>query len=316
MTPFPIEEKLVIAIASSALFDLEESDRIFRKQGEDEYRKHQRNNENVPLEKGVAFSFISRFLSINEVFSETQPVEVILLSKNDPDTGMRVFRSIAHYGLTITRAAFLSGRSPYKYIPSFNASLFLTANEGDVREAINANLPAGTVLRTETQDESTERELRIAFDFDGVIVGDESETVYRSSEMEKYREYEVAHASDPIDPGPLQDFFIKLSKIQKLEYAKLNSDDSYERIIRIAVVTARNCPAHERCVNILRSLGVFPDETFFLGGIAKRRVLEVLRPHIFFDDQMVHLESVAKDIPSVHIPFGVANTEIVKTTSE
>lgn len=166
---YPIERKLVISIASSALFDLSESHNVYLTKGVDEYRLHQEKNIDTPLPRGVAFPFIRRFLSINKAFPKQSPVEVVLLSRNSPETGLRVFRSIRHYGLDITRAGFMTGSSPHEYIPAFNASLFLSANENDVQKAIDANYPAGVVLPSKVYDDELDGELRVAFDFDGVI---------------------------------------------------------------------------------------------------------------------------------------------------
>ncbi len=305
---FPIQRKLVIAVASSALFDLTESQSIFEEKGEDYYRSHQRKNSKTSFKKGVAFPFIRRFLNINNAFPDDRPIEVVLLSKNDPDTGQRVFNSIAEYGLDITRAGFLSGKSPYSYIPAFNVSLFLSAHEEDVRKAISAGHPAGTVLPSENEDDESDPELRIAFDFDGVIADDEAESVYQKNEnLREFQEHEVAKSQVPHNQGPLGELFKKLSFLQKLEIRKEKENKSYQRILRTAIVTARNAPANERVVTTLNQWGVVPDETFFLGGMDKHRVLEVMKPHIFFDDQLRHLESVAGRIPSVHIPFGIRN---------
>ncbi len=304
----PIDDKLVIAVASSALFDLTPSDRVFREQGEDEYRRYQDRTKNVVLNKGVAFPFIRRVLGINRAFPAEQPVEVVLLSRNDPETGLRVFNSIASHGLDIIRAAFLSGKSPHEYIPAFNVSLFLSADSGDVVRAVRAGFPAGTVLPTSASDNGDDRELRIAFDFDGVIADDEAEAIVRDSgKIERFHASEQVKADIPHQPGPLGPLFKKLSRIQGMERVRSQTSKDYLRIIRTAIVTARSAPSHERVVTTLRAWGVSPDETFFMGGIDKSRVLRVLQPHIFFDDQLNHLASAAKEIPSVHIPFGIAN---------
>ena len=305
--PYPIERKLVIAVSSSALFDLSESDRVFREQGPKAYREYQKENLDVVLEKGVAFPFVRRFLHINERFKKESPVEVVLLSRNSAITGKRVFRSISHYGLDISRAAFMEGKSPYAYIPAFNASLFLSANESDVLKAIDYGYPAGTVLPTKVVDDLTDDELRIAFDFDGVIADDESETVYQDKDLKGFYEHEKEKSHIPHNPGPLADLFKKLSFMQKLEDRAQEEDREYKRIIRTAIVTARNSPAHERVITTLEDWGVSANETFFLGGMKKDRILTVLKPHIFFDDQKSHLESEGGDIPMVHIPFGIAN---------
>jgi len=305
--PYPIERKLVIAVSSSALFNLSESDRVFLEQGPKAYREYQKEHIDIVLEKGVAFPFVRRFLNINERFKKENPVEVVLLSRNSAITGKRVFRSIAHYGLDISRAAFMDGKSPYAYIPAFNASLFLSANEKDVLKAIDYGYPAGTVLPTKVIDDLADDELRIAFDFDGVIADDESEAIYQDKDLEGFYKYESEKSHIPHNPGPLADLFKKLSFMQKLEDRAQEEDREYKRIIRTAIVTARNSPAHERVITTLEEWGVSANETFFLGGMKKDRILTVLKPHIFFDDQKSHLESEGGDIPMVHIPFGIAN---------
>ena len=304
---YPIERKLVIAVASSALFDLSESDQVFREQGPKAYKAYQEEHLDDILDKGVAFPFIRRFLNINQRFARQQPVEVVLLSRNSAVTGRRVFRSIQHYGLTITRAAFMEGKSPYAYIPAFNASLFLSANEEDVMAAIDSDYPAGTVLPTKVVDDVGDGELRIAFDFDGVIADDESETVFQDGELEAFYRHETANQHIPHRAGPLADLFKKLSLMQKLEDEAVERDRSYQRILRTAIITARNAPAHERVITTLEAWGVSASETFFLGGMEKERILTVLKPHMFFDDQKTHLASLGGKIPMVHIPFGVAN---------
>ena len=309
---YPIERKLVVGVASSALFDLTESDEIYRSRGIEEYRDHQEKHIDIPLQKGVAFPFIKRFLGINRVFSKQLPVEVILLSRNSPETGLRVFRSISHYGLDITRAAFMAGRSPHQYIPAFNASLFLTANEKDVKNAIDANYPAGLVLPSKVYDDEHDMELRVAFDFDGVIADDEAESVYKkNNDLTEFQEHELKKRTVPHQPGLLADLFRKLSFLQKLEEKRMKQEPSYRKLVRIAIVTARNAPAHERMVTTLKNWGVSPDESFFLGGMEKARILNVLKPHMYFDDQLSHLQSAAGDIPMVHIPFGIANRDPV-----
>ena len=305
--PYPIEDKLVIAVASSALFDLSNSDHVFRTQGEKAYRKYQEANLDSPLEKGVAFPFVRRFLAINQRFPDKSPVEVVLLSRNSAITGKRVLRSINHHGLDITRAAFLEGESPYSYIPAFNASLFLSANENDVLQAIDYGHPAGTVLPSQVVDDEGDTELRIAFDFDGVIADDASEKVYKSGSLEEFQAHETSRSHIPHSPGPLADLFRKLSHLQKLEDKAVEAAPGYQRILRTGIVTARNAPSHERVITTLEHWGVDANEVFFLGSMKKDRILSVLKPHMFFDDQRSHLESEAGNVPMVHIPFGVAN---------
>lgn len=305
---YSIERKLVIAVSSSALFDLSESGAVFEEKGPKAYKEFQVENLNKVLDKGVAFPFIRRFLNINKHFPKQLPVEVVLLSRNSAATGKRVFRSIAHYGLDISRAAFMEGKSPYEYIPAFNASLFLSANEEDVKKAIKKGYPGGTVLPSKVVDDDNE-ELIIAFDFDGVIADDESEAIYKGTNLPEYLKYEVSNSHIPHKPGPLADLFKKLSYMQKLEDKEQEKNRDYQRIIRTAIVTARNAPAHERVITTLEHWGVSANETFFLGGMKKDRILSTLKPHMYFDDQRSHLESEAGDIPMVHIPFGIANKE-------
>ncbi|MEA1937615.1 MAG: 5'-nucleotidase [Pseudomonadota bacterium] len=302
---YSLDDRLVIAIASSALFDLDQSDRVFKEEGIEAYEAFQTEHQHVPLSKGVAFPFIRRLLQINKVFADTRPVEVILMSRNSPATGMRVFNSIKNYELDIQRACFLSGKSPFPYLPAFNTSLFLSANQADVQKAIDAGHPAGLVLQTCVEDDPKDMDLRIAFDFDGVIVDDESEIVYKTTGLKSFQQHETDKAHIPHRPGPLRVLFERIAHIQKLEMDRINTEPEYRTILRTAIVTARGAPAHERVVTTLNEWGVFADETFFLGGLNKRPILETLRPHIFFDDQISHLKSAAGTIPSVHIPFGI-----------
>jgi 5'-nucleotidase len=308
---YDIAQKFVIGIASSALFDLTESHGIYAEQGQEEYRKYQERHIDTILGRGVAFPFIQRFLKINAHFPELAPVEVVLFSRNSPETGLRVMRSIKHYGLDISRAVFVTGKPPYPYLPAFNASLFLSANEDDVRKALACKYPAGLVLPSagiNSEEEEEDGELRVAFDFDGVIADDEAETVFkRHNDVEEFHQHETLHAATAHQPGPLADLFQKLAAMQKLQQEAQRSDPAYTKILRIAIITARSAPSHERVVTTLRSWGVSADETFFLGGMDKARVLAVFKPHMFFDDQLTHLKSIGGAIPMVHVPFGIAN---------
>lgn len=314
---YPIERKLVISVASSALFDLSESHDIYVAKGVEEYRLHQEKNIDIPFPKGVAFPFIRRFLNINKAFPKQSPVEVVLLSRNSPETGLRVFRSIRYYKLDITRAGFMTGRSPHEYIPAFNASLFLSANEDDVQKAIDANYPAGVVLPSKVYDDELDGELRVAFDFDGVIADDEAESVYkRNNNIGEFQAHETEKKSIPHQPGPLADLFRKLSFMQKLEEKRRKEEPDYQKILRIAIVTARGAPTHERVVTTLKEWGVSSDESFFLGGMQKSRILTILKPHMFFDDQRSHLESPAGNIPMVHVPFGIANKNLTNNLTK
>ena len=305
---YPIEKKLVIAVASSALFDLTESDKVFRTQGLQAYKEYQRQHENEPLEKGVAFPFVKRLLSLNGIFQESKPIEVVLMSRNSPETGLRVFNSIKYYGLDITRAGFTSGQSNFQYLPALNTSLFLSANEEDVNNAIEHGYAAGRVLNKIVIDNDDDMELRIAFDFDGVIANDDAEQVYQTQGIDSYMESETANANIPLNTGPIIDLLKKISTYQQLERKVAEREPSYKKVIKIAIVTARNAPAHERMIKTLNAWNIDVDEAFFLGGIDKSRILNIMRPHIYFDDQMGHLDHLDK-IPAVHIPFGVVNNK-------
>lgn len=307
--PYDLENRLVIGVASSAIFDLSESDAVIKSQGEEAYRKYQEENLNKPLPKGIAFPFIKRLLSINDLSpNSTDPlVEVVLLSRNDPDTGLRVMKTIEHYELGITRAIFMQGHSPYEYIPSLNIALFLSGNKPDVDAAIGAGYPAGHVLDSKFIDDDSDKTLRIAFDFDGVLAGDESETVMQKSGLTEFHAHEVKNVTQPHNPGPLKEFLVRVSKIQSVEEKYKTTNPGYKNRIRVSIVTARNAPSHERALNTLKDWGVMANDAFFLGGIEKGKILGVLKPHIFFDDQSGHLKSASAVVPSVHIPFGVTN---------
>lgn len=308
---YSLKDRLVIGIASSALFDLSESDKVFRTSGEDEYRKYQEKNLEVPLEKGNVFSFVKRILSLNDLGDDPKKnplVEVVLLSRNDPDTGLRVMKSIQHHGLNITRAIFLRGKSTHSYIPALSISLFLSGNKNDIDEAILAGYPAGHVMNSMRVDDSSDESLKIAFDFDGVLADDESETVmHLTKDVEKFHAHETKNVLAPHNPGPLKDFLVRLSNIQAIEEKKKISDPSYKNRLQVSIVTARNAPSHERALKTLKGWGFNANDAFFLGGIEKRLVLEVLRPHIFFDDQTDHLNTASQVVPCVHIPFGIKN---------
>lgn len=305
---YPIEKKLVIGIASSALFDLTESDEVFRREGEEAYRAYQEAHLEDVLQKGVAFPFIRRFLNLNQYFPDLEPAEVVLLSRNSPETGLRVFRSIEHYGLNITRAAFFSGTSPFMYNDAFNLSLFLSSNKDDVKRAVEAGFPAGLVLKTRIEDDVNDKELRLAFDFDGVIADDEAEQVFKQRGLEAFSERESLLRLEPHQDGPLANLFRRIAFYQQLQESARTENPALPKLLKIAIVTARNAPSHERMIRTLKSWNISVDEAIFLGGIEKKRVLEVMKPHIYFDDQTSHLHQI-DNIPMVHIPFGVANEE-------
>jgi 5'-nucleotidase len=304
--PVSLSDRLVVAVASSALFDLTASDMVFRGEGEEVYRRHQREHENDVLAPGVAFPLVRRLLDLNGPEPGEQLVEVVLLSRNDPDTGLRVFNSIEHHHLGISRAAFVKGRNPHLYMSAFNASLFLSANADDVRAAVAEGLPAGQVFPTSFVDDD-EPELRIAFDFDGIIADDSAEAVFKADGLAGFHSSERELALEPLRAGPLQRFFAEVAGVQAKERARQERDAAYQPRVRVAIVTARNAPAHTRVITTLREWGIQVDEAFFLGGVEKADILRTFQPHIFFDDQLTHIEGTSHVTPSVHVPFGVAN---------
>jgi 5'-nucleotidase len=309
--PYPIDKKLVVAVSSTALFDFSEEHRVFMDEGLDAFRKFQRDNRSAPPPHGAAFPFIRRLLTLNKVYSEEQPVEVVILSRNHPDAGLRVMDSVKHYELPISRSFFLAGSIPYPYMKSVHACLYLSTNPDEVREAVHLGYPAGHVLPYKSGvDNISDIQLRLAFDFDGVIVDDEAELIYQGTkDLELFHHYEQLHRDKPLREGPLMPLLKKISFFQKLERKKATLDPTYTQHLRISIVTARNAPSHERLINTLASLDIETDELFLMGGIEKKNVLDVLKPHIFFDDQLGHLTPAAETTPSVHIPFGIANKQ-------
>ena len=261
-----------------------------------------------PYNQGSPFRSCGGCSSLNDLAEDGEEplVEVIVLSKNDPDTGLRVMRSIEHHQLPITRAAFMQGRSPYKFMPAFNMALFLSANAKDVSNAVALGHPAGQVMDTASEDDSG-NDLRIAFDFDGVLADDSSERVMQSGGLEAFHENEVQHAAEPIPNGLMLPLLAGINRIQRKEEARRTVDPEYRIRVHVALVTARNAPSHERAIFSLKEWGVTVNDAFFLGGVEKAAVLEILKPHIFFDDQKGHITSAAKVVPSVHVPFGITN---------
>lgn len=307
---YELENRLVIGVSSGAVFEHTAGAAVFAEKGEEEYRRYQETQMDVPLSKGVAFSFLKRLLSLNDLSPDPEDplVEIVLLSKNDPGTGLRVMNSLAHHGLDVTRAIFMQGKSPYEYIPALNISLFLSANKSDIAGAIKKGFPAGKIVDSASVDDEDDNSLRIAFDFDGVLADDESEAVmHRTNDVSQFHDFEVANVARPHNPGPLKDFLVRISKIMAIEEAHKKVAPGYTNRLTVSIVTARSAPAHERALNTLKSWGVMANNAFFLGGVDKGKILSVLRPHIFFDDQSRHLESSSAVAPSVHIPFGIKN---------
>ena len=293
------DNKLVIAISSRALFDLEESHRIFVEQGVEAFADYQVKHEDDVLGPGMAYPLVTKLLRLNETATSAQPVEVILLSHNSADTGLRIFNSISHYGLDITRAAFTNGETTWRYVAPFGANLFLSAEANDVVAALDAGFAAATILPGRGSDSDTDQ-VRIAFDGDAVIFSDEAERVYKEKGLEAFSRSEQGLAKQPLSGGPFKDFLQALHRIQ-IGFLPGSAP------IRTALVTARSAPAHERVIRTLRSWGVRIDEAMFLGGMEKTEFLKAFGADIFFDDQKGHVELAAGQIATGHVPHGVAN---------
>lgn len=297
---------LVVAISSRALFDLDESHRVFEEEGIDAYHAYQTAHEDDILNPGMAFSLVRKLLALNSVFQGRVKVEVVLLSRNSADTGLRVFNSIEHHGLDITRAAFTGGRSPFEYASVLGAHLFLSAESGDVTRALRAGVAAATINSAPRVENSADQidkdQLRIAFDGDAVLFSDEAERVYRKQGLEAFEASEKAAARKPLEAGPFRRFLEVLHQMQSFA-------DAGTSPIRTALVTARGAPAHERVIRTLRSWQIRIDEALFLGGMDKSAFLKAFKADIFFDDQSHHVQSASQFVPAGHVPHGIANKD-------
>jgi len=293
--------KLVIAITSRALFDMRESNDIFAKDGPQAYKNHQIKNENKPYDKGPSYNFVSKLLSLN---NSEELVEVVLLSRNSSDTGLRVLNSIHNYNLPITRAVFTKGRSPYSYLESFNADLFLSANADDVISAIESGYAAATIW-PDSMNNQTDKQLRIAFDGDAVLFSDESEIIFQKHGLDEFMENEVVNEDKPLEAGPFHGFFLKLAKLQAL----FENYDEDTVPIRTALITARSMPAHARVIKTIRSWGVSVDEAIFLAGTSKGVFLKSFGADIYFDDQKKQCKSAVDNTAVGHVPNGIINTK-------
>jgi 5'-nucleotidase len=298
--PKGFENKLVVAISSRALFNLDESHRVYESEGLSAYQKYQIEHEDEILQPGEAFGIVERLLQLNDYLDDAR-VEVILLSRNSADTGLRVFNSIEHYGLNISRAAFSGGESPYRYVSAFGFHLFLSTNAEDVRAALENGVAAATLLpRSKKSAPLAKRELRFAFDGDAVIFSDEAEQVFKKEGLEAFTASEVASANTPLSGGPFKNFLAALNTLQ----SELSADDPP---IRIALVTARSAPAHKRVIRTLREWDIRIDESLFLGGLEKGEFLAAYGADVFFDDQPTHCESASEHVSTGHVPHGIAN---------
>ena len=288
----------MLAISSRALFDLADSHRIYEEEGLAAYRAHQIAAENEPLEPGVAFNLVNKLLKLNEVL-ERPAVEVILLSRNSADTGLRIFHSIQHYRLAITRAAFCSGNSPYRYIPAFGSQLFLSLDGADVRQALELGVAAATIVPSAHSKKSDEH-LKIAFDGDAVLFSDEAEKIYQEQGLESFTRNERDAAREPLEGGPFKPFLAALQQIQA-------NFGAGETPISTCLITARSAPAHERVVRTLRAWNIRIDESLFLGGLPKKEFLQAYEADIFFDDHRDHCDAASDHVATGHVPHGVLN---------
>lgn len=289
--PYDLQDKLVIAISSRALFDLEDENQIFEERGLEEYIKHQLEHEEDPIPKGTGYPLIKALLDLNKKF-ENPIVEVIILSRNSPETGMRIFNSIDALGLDIIRGGFTGGEDTSKYLEAFDVDLFLSKNEENVRRALDSGRAAALIYDLPQDYQPAKDQIRIAFDADAVVFSDESEKIYQREGLEAFLEHERINAEKVLPEGPFGKLLKLLSKIKE-------RDNS---LIKIAIVTARNSPAHKRIILTLREWGVKVDEIFFLGGVEKREILKSFNAHIFFDDQDTHVKPASEVIPSSRVP--------------
>ena len=297
--PANLDNQLVVALSSRALFDFEDENAVFDDADPKPYQELQLSRLDQPAGQGVAFTLVKKLLGFNT--PQQQKVEVVILSRNDPVTGLRVFRSAEHHNLPITRGVFLRGRSPYGYLQPLKADLFLSANEEDVRLALEAGFPAARVYKRPELDDSHPYEVRIAFDGDAVLFSDQAERIYQEGGLPAFEEHERTRAGEPLPPGPLQPFLRALHVLQK------SSPPGSPMRIRTALVTARSAPAHDRAIRTMMSWDIEVDEAMFLGGLTKGPFLRVFEPDFYFDDQLTHVQSAALAGPSGHVDTGIAN---------
>ena len=296
--PVSLDGQLVVAISSRALFDFEEENLVFEQSDDRAYMKLQLERLEEPAKPGVAFSLVKKLLAFND--AQTQRVEVVILSRNDPVSGMRVFRSAQHYGLPIQRGSFTRGQSPWRYLKPLNANLFLSTHLSDVRAALDAGVPAAQVYpHSAHASEAHPHEVRIAFDGDAVLFSDEAERVFQSEGLSAFQAHERAKASQPLLAGPFKPLLAALHRLQQ--------EGTPAMCVRTALVTARSAPAHERAIRTLMQWNIEVDEAMFLGGLPKGEFLKEFEPDFFFDDQTGHIESAAQHVPAGHVASGISN---------
>ena len=299
--PLTLDNKLVVALSSRALFDFEEENRVFDEHDNDDaYMQLQFERLDQAAKPGVAFPLVKKLLAFNT--DGQHRVEVVILSRNDPVSGLRVFRSAEESGLKLERGVFTRGRSPYRFLNPLGAHLFLSANADDVRKALEEGFPAAQVFaHSHIDPDRHAEELRIAFDGDAVLFSDEAERVYQSEGLERFHAHERAHMTRPLPPGPFKPLLEALQRLQGMTSMQVPVR------LRTALVTARSAPAHERAIRTLMDWGVSVDEAMFLGGLEKGPFLAQFEPDFFFDDQTGHCESAARVGPAGHVLSGVTN---------
>lgn len=293
-----LSEILVVGVSSRSLFNLEVENRIFEEEGISGYRKFQQENEDNDLEPGTAFHLVQSLLHLN-TDARKRIVEVIVMSRNSPETGVRIMNSVRKYNLDITRMAFSGGEPLAPYIDAFDIDLFLSKDLKDVQSVIDSKKAAAAyIYEPPTEFKPNDNRVKIAFDADAVLFSDESEHRYKTEGMEAFHKYEKEHEDDPLKEGPFAKLLIKLSKIQDELPTTIELSP-----LRLAIVTARNAPSHMRVIKTLRKWGVYVDEAYFLGGLSKDKILQAFGAHIFFDDQDVHLKDSSKLVPSGKVPY-------------
>ena len=296
--PVSLDGQLVVAISSRALFDFEEENRLFEASDDRAYMSLQLERLDRAAKAGVAFSLVNKLLAFNT--PGTPRVEVVILSRNDPVSGMRVFRSAQHYGLPIQRGVFTRGESPWRYLKPLNANLFLSTNEADVRSALGAGVPAARVYpHSARASKAHPNEVRIAFDGDAVLFSDEAERVFQNAGLDAFQSHERERAATPLAAGPFKPLLEALQRLQQEPAGQMR--------IRTALVTARSAPAHERAIRTLMDWHIDVDEAMFLGGLPKGEFLREFEPDFFFDDQTGHIENAAPHVPAGHVASGVVN---------
>jgi 5'-nucleotidase len=296
-----LADQLVVAISSRALFDFEEENRVFETANDQAYMRLQLERLELPAKTGVAFRLVQKLLKFND--DALRRVEVVILSRNDPVSGLRVFRSVRGAGLGIERGVFTRGRTPFQYLHPLKAHLFLSANADDVKAALSAGFPAALVYTHSPNADSHPDEVRIAFDGDAVLFADEAERVFQAQGLDAFQDHEATHAARPLPPGPFMPLLHALHRLQQV------SGGTAPVRLRTALVTARSAPAHERAIRTLMNWNVTIDEAMFLGGLAKGPFLREFEPDFYFDDQTRHVESAAQHVPAGHVPHGIANQD-------